>query len=211
MRIGISGHRPNRMHIGVALVEKRLAQVLRLLKRASRSGGSHRRRMVAVSALAEGSDRLFATAALDVGCKLVVLLPFPTADYETTFGDVSTTADYHALLKRAESVTELPGSLADSSAGYEAVGRATVDQTDVLVTVWDGKPSAGRGGTPEVLQYALDKGKTVIWIDASRDRPPLLLRTPTAGGWRSVPLATLARRARGVRLARLAAIRPSRG
>jgi hypothetical protein len=210
MKIAITGHRPNRMHIGVTRVEQRLMQVLRMLKRASRANGPRRERLIAISALAEGSDRLFAAAALDMGFRLQVLLPFKSANYETTFGEASTTTVYRALLGRAETIEELPGSLADSTAAYEAVGHATVDRCDVLVTVWDGKPAAGRGGTPEILQYAIDHHKPIIWIDAARDRPPALLQNSAALGQRAVSLRQLALRGMaptGVRIARALAKR----
>jgi hypothetical protein len=194
LSIGITGHRPNRMHIGVARVEARLVQVLRALHK----GVGREEKSAAVSALAEGSDRLFAKVALGLGFDLRILLPFNSVDYETTFGDAAATHLYHALLVRASQITELPGTLTDSTAGYEAVGRLTVEQSDVLIAVWDGKPAAGRGGTPEIMQYALDLDRPVIWIDAARDRPPLLLRTPSASGVRSVPLAKLAPRAQSL-------------
>lgn len=195
LAIGITGHRPNRMHIGVARLEMRLRAVLRALRKGHAGAAL---RPVAISALAEGSDRLFAVAALGLGFELRVILPFASADYETTFGDHAATPAYRTLLARAAEVTVHPGSLADSTAAYEAAGRLTVEGCDILVTVWDGKPAAGRGGTPEIIQYALDLGRPVIWIDAARDRPPLLLRAPCAGGIRPVPLARLAMRARGV-------------
>jgi hypothetical protein len=205
MIVGVTGHRPNRMHIGVARVEMRLQQVLRAL----RKGVGRAEKPIALSALAEGSDRLFADAALGLGFELRVLLPFKSADYETTFGDASATPAYHALMGRASQVTELPGTLADSSSGYEAVGRHTVERSDIFVAIWDGKPAAGRGGTPEIMQYALDLGRPVLWIDAARDRPPLLLHAPRAGGRRSVPLAKLALRAQAVtklRISKLAKV-----
>lgn len=118
--VGITGHRPNRMHIGEAAIARRVWLVLAVLR-----SGALRRKRVAVSALAEGPDRLFAEAALDLGYELRALLPFASADYETTFGDAATTPHYRALLARAAEVTELPGTLAESNAGYEAVGRAT--------------------------------------------------------------------------------------
>jgi hypothetical protein len=167
IRVGITGHRPNRMHIGVARVEARLVQVLKALRKGRKSDA----KLVAISALAEGSDRLFASAALTIGYELVALLPFKSSDYETTFGDTSANPEYHALLARAGEVVELQASLTDSTAGYEAVGRLTVDRCDVLVAVWDGKPAAGRGGTPEIIQYALEQRHPVIWIDATNDRP----------------------------------------
>lgn len=194
MKLGITGHRPNRMHIGVARVEARLRAVLRALRRGCPDAKVAR--PIAISALAEGSDRLFAEAALGMGFSLHAILPFVSTDYETTFGDQADTPTYRTLLARACEVTVHPGTLADSTAAYEAAGRLTVDGCDILVTVWDGKAAAGRGGTPEIIQYALDIGRPVIWIDAARDRQPLLLRAPRAGGMHSVPVMRLAGRAK---------------
>ncbi|MBU1210087.1 MAG: hypothetical protein KJ587_02300 [Alphaproteobacteria bacterium] len=203
LTVGVSGHRPNRMHIGEAAVARRLWLVLAALRSGARGA-----KRVAMSALAEGSDRLFAEAALDLGYELRALLPFPSADYETTFGDQATPPHYRALLALAATVTELPGTLADSKAGYEAVGHATVAASDILVAIWDGKGAAGRGGTPEIIDHAVRAAKPVIWIDAARNRLPLLIAAPTAQGARDVPLATLAARAKPLtrrRIARLAA------
>jgi hypothetical protein len=165
--------------------------------------GAGRSKCVAVSALAEGSDRMFAQAALARGYRLDVLLPFTSTDYETTFGDTATTPVYRALLARASSKVELPGSLAASTAAYEVVGRATVDACHILVAVWDGKPAAGRGGTPEIIEYAAAKGKPVLWIDAARERLPVLISHRGAGGRSEIDLAKLAPRARPMTRARL--------
>jgi hypothetical protein len=187
------------MAIGPALVARRLGQVLSGLGR-----GVDDRTMTAVTALAEGSDRLFADAALERGWRLDVLLPLASEDYETTFSDASATPHYRALLARASQVTLLPGTLADRKAAYAAVGEATVAASDLLVAVWDGEPAAGRGGTPEIIAEALRRTKPVIWVDAARDRLPVLLRQPAAGGPRDLPLARLAGRARPLTRARIA-------
>lgn len=201
LTIAVTGHRPNRLHIGVAETERRIAWVIGALRTGARG-----RRRIAVSALAEGADRMFATAALAHGFALHALLPFPSAHYETTFGDAATTDGYRELLARAASITELPGSLADSKAAYEAVGRATVDAADILVAVWDGRPAAGRGGTPEIIEYAIRRGTPVIWIDAARSRVPRLIAAPTAQGQRDIALDKLAARAEPVTRRQLAAL-----
>jgi hypothetical protein len=137
----------------------------------------------------------------------VALLPFKSSDYETTFGDASANGEYRALLDRAGEVVELPGTLTDSTAGYDAVGRLTVDRCHVLVAVWDGKPAAGRGGTPEIIQYALAQSHPVIWIDATNDRPPMMLRA----GSGAVPLNIAAAKAKPTtsrRIGKLAASVP---
>lgn len=171
MIIGVTGHRPNRLHIGIPRTAERVHAVLAAFA-ASSPATSPR---VALSALAEGADRLFAAAALDLGYELRVVLPFKSADYETTFGDQGQTPTYRALLGRAAVVTELPGTLAEDTAAYEACGHETVNACEILMTVWDGKPSAGRGGTTEIIAYALAASHPVIWINASVDMEPVRL------------------------------------
>lgn len=188
--VGVTGHRPNRLHVGAREVTRRLYWVLAELR-----AGVWRRKRIAVSALAEGADRLFAEVALGLGYELQAVLPFASADYETTFSDAATTSGYRHLLARAAAVTELPGSLAATKAAYEAVGHATVAASDVLVAVWDGEGAAGRGGSPEIIAHAVGSGVPVVWIDAARLRLPRLIRAPIANGPREVPLAALAARA----------------
>lgn len=172
--IAITGHRPNRMHVGAPRILRQIRQTLRPMASAARSLAVPMH-PTAISALAEGADRLFATAALERHMRLRALLPFPAAAYETTFGDAADTPHFRSLLARAASVQELPGRLEESQAGYEAVGRACVAGCHVLLAVWDGKPAAGRGGTPEIIDHALAAARPVLWIDAAERRGLLLL------------------------------------
>ena len=181
MHVGVTGHRPNRLHIGEGRIALRLRDVLGALK--DGAGPQHvRAPLIAASSLAEGADRLFAEIALDLRYELRVLLPMPTAKYEKTFADRATTAVYRALLAEASVVTQLPGSLTDPEAAFDAVGQAMVDTSDVLIAIWDGKPSAGVGGTADIIAYAVARLRPVLWIDASADRRPLLLRLPRRDG-----------------------------
>ena len=189
--VAVTGHRPNRMSIGADEISRRLQLVLSALR-----SGARGRRRIAISALAEGSDRIFARAALGLDYELHAALPFASTDYETTFSNPSETGCYRRLLKRATDVTELPGTLADTKSAYVAVGQAMVDAADVLVAVWDGAPGTGRGGTPDVIEQALRRGLPVIWIDAAQVRLPRLIVTPTANGPRHLPLPVLAARSR---------------
>ena len=177
--VGATGHRPNRLRSDEACVASHLRHVLEALRDGARARGAGES-LIALSSLAEGSDRLFAEAAGELDCKLNVLLPFKSADYETTFGDAATISVYRLLLARAAQVIELPGSLTDQTASYVAVGRAIVEGSDILVAVWDGKPAAGRGGTLEIIEYAVARGRPVIWIDATEDRRPMRLFSTTS-------------------------------
>lgn len=194
--VAVTGHRPNRLHVGEKTVRRRLDAVLHAIRASGRGGAP---RWIAVSALAEGADRLFAHAALGLGFRLHAILPFPSAEYMQTFADRSQDADYRHLLAAAHERTELAGRLADAEAAYEAVGRATVAACDVLIAVWDGKGAAGRGGTPEIIDFALRQGKPVIWIDAAQQRLPRLMMAPRAGTGRRASMAALASRARPLR------------
>jgi hypothetical protein len=175
MRIGFTGHRPNRLHFGVERICARLDEALSYLCREVRAKGVEEQ-MTAVSPLAEGSDRLFAECALRLGFALEALLPMPVDEYLKTFEAPAATPNFHRLLAQAVRSRELTGSLIDSKAAYEALGHEIVEACDVLVAVWDAKPAAGRGGTPEVIENALDYGRRVIWVDAARDREPVHLK-----------------------------------
>ena len=130
---------------------------------------------VALSALAEGSDRLFADAALDLGFDLHAVLPFEVADYVTTFSNNETTPEFHQLLSRATTCLILDGDLAESGTAYERCGHALVDRSELLMSVWDGQPAAGHGGTPEIIAYALARSCPVAWVHAADDRPAVVL------------------------------------
>lgn len=205
MRIGVTGHRPNRLRIGEDRAKAHLHAVLEALRDAARAQG-RTEPPIAVSALAEGADRLFAEAALELGFVLEAHLPLRSADYETTFADADTTVAYRSLLARARRVTELPGSLDDTDAAYEAQGRALVDLSDVLIAVWDGRGAAGRGGSPEIISYALGLARPVVWIDAAADRAPL--RLAAVGG--SLGAAAMAARALTLEDCRAMAAGPAR-
>ena len=176
MRIGFTGHRPNRLKVGVERLRARLDEALRFLltEGLGVEGGE---KFTALSPLAEGSDRLFAEVALERDIILEVLLPMAVADYVQTFEDKSTTPSFHALLARARNIRTLPGSLSDSKSAYEALGSEMIATSDVLVTVWDAKPAAGRGGTPDVIAEALKIGRRVVWVSAVHDTSPCWLNS----------------------------------
>ncbi len=200
--VGITGHRPNRMHVGADEIARQLNLVLATI----RSGAGSGAKLVALSALAEGSDQLFAEAALALGYRLEVILPFASAGYESTFENTARIPQFRMLLRQAAKVTELPGKLEDSTEAYEAVGQVTVSESGILLTVWDGQAAAGRGGTTEIIEHALKLGKPVVWIDAAVVRLPRLIVYPTVSDSRPTTLAMIAPRAKPCTRRRLAAL-----
>jgi hypothetical protein len=126
-------------------------------------------RLVAVSALAEGADRLVAEAVLArPGGRLEVILPMPAVRYVTDFGSACSVPEFERLLAAASWVMTLP-SLPAREDSYVAAGKAVVDRADVTIAIWDGREAAGTGGTAEIVSYLKHE-----------DRPWLLL--PANGG-----------------------------
>ena len=188
LRIGVTGHRPNRFGPEAqAIVAAKLDTVLQQL--AGAAVALHLRysdvfapeppELRLVSALAEGADRVAAEAALGRGIPLDVILPFAPSVYAEDFATAEAQAAFTDLLGKAQACLVLPGSRspddpAVADRAYEAVGLMTVRQTDLIIAVWDGKDAAGRGGTGSIIQSALASGQPVLWFDAEGKGPFLL-------------------------------------
>jgi hypothetical protein len=54
---------------------------------------------------------------------------------------------------------------------YEEAGLAMLDRSDLLVAIWDGGESGGRGGTREVIDEALRRAKPVLWVNTVAAEP----------------------------------------
>ena len=59
-----------------------------------------------------------------------------------------------------------------------AAGRIMIEQSDVLIAIWDGITPGSVGGTRHTIAAALESGAPVIWIDAREPDRLKLLRTP---------------------------------
>jgi hypothetical protein len=152
-RIGVSGHQALSGWTREA-VRQELSKLLAAHSRA-----------VGVTSLAVGSDQIFAEAALADGYQLDVILP--CADYEATF-DEQGLATFKRLLACANRVKALDFATPSQEAFF-AAGKAVVDDSDILLAIWDGAPAAGLGGTADVVRYANSRGKkvTVIWPEGA--------------------------------------------
>lgn len=172
LSIGVTGHRFNRLPADqapiAAALETVLASIAREVKRIHRGGGftAAPPRLQLVSALAEGADTLAAEAALHIGYELNAVIPFARAEFAKDFAEGAPRDGMLALVGQASRVTEMGGRRAAANAAYEAVGLATLAVSDLLIAVWDGKASAGPGGTAEVVARAVETGVPVIHIHA---------------------------------------------
>lgn len=128
--------------------------------------------------LAEGTDRLAARTALELGYTIQCPLPFSRAFYESTFtSDDAEHTEFRELLGKAESILELSGSDESfTSQAYADVGSIVVNHADFLIAVWDGKPNRYIAGTYASVHQALHRHIPVIVIDATAGNAPIAYR-----------------------------------
>jgi hypothetical protein len=158
----------------IARVIDRLVESLRKAR-----GQNASIRFALITALAEGADQMTAEAALERGFALVAPLPFAVSDYAKDFEKGAVREGFCDFVQRADEVIELPGSRSNEESAYEAAGHAVIERTDLLLAVWDGGASAGRGGTTEMIVAAARRGIPTVHIDA-RGREPTRMLEPSA-------------------------------
>ena len=190
IRIGVTGHR--QLHDPTALqtlvkqavdleIESLFPEQSRrnidLVRSAATTPISYR----VLSPLAEGADRVVARAILAYpNARLDAVLPLALEDYLEDFASEESRKEFKELLGRCRKpvllrTRRIQDDRSDSGGqaelrrdAYAHVGRYVVDHCDVLIAVWDGKPSRGRGGTAETVRYALEQNRPIIrvWEDS---------------------------------------------
>jgi hypothetical protein len=128
--------------------------------------------LAAVSSAAKGADTLFVEAALQRPAPLpwTLLLPFPESAFfnENDFspGDL---ARIRPLVSRAVrtrlETPHAPQSPGQRNQAFAACSNRTVDESDVLIAVWDGQPGK-TGGTGSTVAYARALRKPLLWINS---------------------------------------------
>ncbi len=174
--VGVTGHRLG--HFGAESrprIRAAIGQVLEAITQGVRAQSAHGELRL-VSSLASGTDSMAADAALDQGWALDAVLPVLREGYGEDFASAAERSDYGRRLAAADAVFELPG-LKASGPDYERAGRVVLDQCDLLLAVWDGRPARGRGGTEQVLSEAIERHIPVLLIDAGAKRPTEILWT----------------------------------
>jgi len=117
--------------------------------------------IIGVTCLAVGADQLFAQAVLECAGSLRVIVP--CKDYIKVFNPAGR-AEYERLLSKAAAI-ESPLVTDCNEEAYFSAGKKVVDISDLVIAVWNGKPAAGLGGTADVVNYARQASKKIIYIN----------------------------------------------
>ena len=115
-----------------------------------------------LTSLAKGGDQIISQTALSEGAAIAVIVP--CRGYEQTFHDPADLAQYEKLLGEAADVVTLDFA-APSEDAFLAAGKLVADRSLVLITLWNGKKAAGKGGTGDIVAYAQSLGRRVIHIN----------------------------------------------
>jgi hypothetical protein len=156
--IGVTGHRD--LPADVAPLERAVREIL------TEFGARHPwSKIVVLSSLAEGADRLVARLALELGISLVVPMPLEQSDYESDFKTADSLREFRALLQRADAAFVVPPAAEVSTGGhasrdarsraYANCGAFLVRKSIEIIALWDGVSQPVRG-TAEVVTFQLE-------------------------------------------------------
>jgi hypothetical protein len=119
---------------------------------------------IGLSSIATGSDQLFVEQLRALGLSWHAILPLPRAEFQKDFSPAGW-LQVERWLTAAEHVRIINANGSREDA-YLDCGLETVDGADVLIALWDGEAAHGKGGTADVVEYALSIGKPVLVLDA---------------------------------------------
>jgi hypothetical protein len=143
-RIGVTGH----VDVPAATVEWVLTELTAQLRGVVTPGWR------GITCLAGGADQLFARAVLALRGSLDVVLP--AEDYELSGIDDGNREHFRNLLALADDVETMPYRTSNRTA-YLAASEVMLSRCDLLLAVWDGKPSRTMGDTADVVRKARER------------------------------------------------------
>lgn len=155
--LGIVGHRYLKNDEATAFVAQQSLFILRRMQ-------TEHLDLIALSAIAEGADTLFAEAAISLDIPLEIVRPF--RDYAADFETASSRTRYEKLRALAQKEELLPFD-ERSDAAYVAGMNWIVARSDFLVVAWDGQPAAGPGGTGDAVSLITALSRPWVHLDVT--------------------------------------------
>lgn len=170
--VGFTGHRLNL--VNPELISRQIHAAL------DRIATHTNAPLAAVSSLAIGADTLFVTAVQQRKIPWSLFLPFPADIFLThkeDFPNASDKATFEHLAKCAVHTYTDPGFDREQATkttyekGFLECGLHTVEECDVLIAVWNGLDPRGLGGTSQIVSYARELKKPIVWIHSVTGEP----------------------------------------
>jgi hypothetical protein len=117
--------------------------------------------LIGLTCLADGADQIFASAVMDRGGSIEVIVP--SDGYREALPDTAKPV-YDELISQASKVRYCDHRESTPTAHMDA-SRLMLDTAEHLIAVWDGKPARGYGGTADVVQDAHNRGLpvSIVW------------------------------------------------
>jgi hypothetical protein len=174
LRIGVTGHRPGaKLAADDGAILKQVTEILEIICVQTHAVAARHVWAFAndiplvsvISSLAEGADRIVASAGLTLNLPLRGILPFHRDEYQKDFAADRSKHEFSALLARADAVLELDGQRSAEARAYEAAGLTMLANSDILIGIWDRRPPEGLGGTALIVERAISEGVPVILVD----------------------------------------------
>lgn len=114
-----------------------------------------------VTCLATGADELFAESLRQERISYTAVIP--CINYETTFEDVEL-GEFRLSKRSASKLIELSNDHPSEKA-FDEAGKAVVDNSEMLIAIWDGEEAKGLGGTADIVDYAKSQNKKIIHLN----------------------------------------------
>ncbi len=120
--------------------------------------------LYAISALAEGADRIFAQVAIEMNWELHVVLPMRPDLYRDDFATEASKKEFDTLCRSAKTCVVMPTVVPGTEdriteAGlyrnlqYASAGIYLAQRSHILFALWDGQPAVGLGGTAQIVSF----------------------------------------------------------
>ncbi len=177
-RIGVVGHRPDKLStktmealpsVLAKLFSTLDIEVRETFKKAGPMYDQNTPTVIRlVSGLAAGADLMAAETAQSLAWQTQFLLPESLQHFKARLSS-DEQLRFEQVLSQSSSLTEVTvyGEEALTSDPHAALGQLLLQNIDLLVTVWDGAPGRGKGGTADLVTEALEKQIPVLWLDAA--------------------------------------------
>ncbi len=171
LNIGVTGHRK------IANIDKVNSLVKAELVKIINNYDSANSTIKIISPLAEGADRIVIKKAKEItNVLLEVILPFPIEEYIKDFTSADSIKDFNYLIDlankvnviNAEDMEEIDDYLMDKELRnelYYLTGKYVVDNSEIMLAIWNEKASKGWGGTGDIVKYAMSVKKCIVIIN----------------------------------------------